>query len=61
MTDPAAGAIPAAAGSCAALDDRALLSALQAGEEWAFEAMVRMFGGRLLAVARHRAQRRGCA
>lgn len=29
-----------------------LVAALRAGEEWAFETMVRMFGGRLLAVAR---------
>jgi RNA polymerase sigma-70 factor (ECF subfamily) len=36
----------------AALDDRALLAALKNGEEWAFEAMVRSHGSRLLAVAR---------
>jgi RNA polymerase sigma-70 factor, ECF subfamily len=34
------------------LDDQALLTALRAGHEWAFEAMVRLYGGRLLAVAR---------
>jgi RNA polymerase sigma-70 factor (ECF subfamily) len=34
------------------LDDKALLDALRAGHEWAFEMMVRLFGGRLLAVAR---------
>jgi RNA polymerase sigma-70 factor, ECF subfamily len=35
-----------------AVDDRALLTALRAGQEWAFETMVRLYGGRLLAVAR---------
>ncbi len=34
------------------LDEHALLVALRAGHEWAFETMVRTFGGRLLAVAR---------
>jgi RNA polymerase sigma-70 factor (ECF subfamily) len=34
------------------LDEHALLIALRAGHEWAFEAMVRTFGGRLLSVAR---------
>src|SRR5262249_37032709 len=34
------------------VDEPALLEALRAGHEWAFEAMVRHFGGRLLAVAR---------
>ncbi len=34
------------------LDERALLEALRAGHEWAYETMVRQFGGRLLAVAR---------
>jgi RNA polymerase sigma-70 factor (ECF subfamily) len=34
------------------VDEAALLSALRSGQEWAFEAMVRTFGGRLLAVAR---------
>ena len=34
------------------IDDRALLAALRAGDEWAFETMVRLYGGRLLAVAR---------
>jgi RNA polymerase sigma-70 factor (ECF subfamily) len=34
------------------VDENALLAALRAGHEWAFETMVRMFGGRLLAVAR---------
>lgn len=32
--------------------DQALLTALRAGHEWAFETMVRLYGGRLLAVAR---------
>src|SRR5262249_46456742 len=36
----------------AVLDDQALLAALKNGEEWAFEAMVRLHGRRLLAVAR---------
>jgi RNA polymerase sigma-70 factor, ECF subfamily len=35
-----------------AVDEQALLSALRAGHEWAFESVVRLFGGRLLAVAR---------
>jgi RNA polymerase sigma-70 factor, ECF subfamily len=35
-----------------ALDDRALLAGLRAGEDWAFERMVGAYGGRLLAVAR---------
>jgi RNA polymerase sigma-70 factor (ECF subfamily) len=34
------------------LDEHALLIALRGGHEWAFEAMVRTFGGRLLSVAR---------
>jgi len=34
------------------VDEKALLAALRAGHEWAFEAMVRVYGGRLLAVAR---------
>ena len=33
-------------------DDQALLAALRAGHEWAFETVVRLYGGRLLAVAR---------
>lgn len=36
----------------AANDETTLVAALKAGEEWAFETMVRTFGGRLLAVAR---------
>jgi RNA polymerase sigma-70 factor (ECF subfamily) len=35
-----------------AVDEPALIAALRGGEEWAFEAMVRIYGGRLLAVAR---------
>jgi RNA polymerase sigma-70 factor (ECF subfamily) len=35
-----------------AVDESALVEALRRGEEWAFEAMVRTYGGRLLAVAR---------
>ena len=34
------------------VDENGLLEALRAGDEWAFETMVRLFGGRLLAVAR---------
>jgi RNA polymerase sigma-70 factor (ECF subfamily) len=34
------------------VDDQALVTALRAGQEWAFETMVRLYGGRLLAVAR---------
>ena len=34
------------------MDDRKLVTALQAGEEWAYEHLVRTYGGRLLAVAR---------
>jgi RNA polymerase sigma-70 factor (ECF subfamily) len=34
------------------VDEVALVAALRAGQEWAFEAMVRVYGGRLLAVAR---------
>jgi RNA polymerase sigma-70 factor (ECF subfamily) len=36
----------------AIVDDQALLTALRAGHEWAFETMIRLYGGRLLAVAR---------
>jgi RNA polymerase sigma-70 factor (ECF subfamily) len=39
------------AGASAA-DEPALIAALRRGEEWAFEAMIRIYGGRLLAVAR---------
>jgi RNA polymerase sigma-70 factor, ECF subfamily len=34
------------------VDEAALVAALRAGHEWAFEALVRVYGGRLLAVAR---------
>jgi RNA polymerase sigma-70 factor (ECF subfamily) len=34
------------------VDECAFVRSLQAGEEWAFAAMVRLFGGRLLTVAR---------
>ena len=34
------------------VDDQTLLTSLRAGHEWAFETMVRLYGGRLLAVAR---------
>jgi RNA polymerase sigma-70 factor, ECF subfamily len=34
------------------VDEQGLVAAVRAGEEWAFEAVVRLFGGRLLAVAR---------
>jgi RNA polymerase sigma-70 factor (ECF subfamily) len=34
------------------VDEADLVAALRAGHDWAFETMVRMFGGRLLAVAR---------
>lgn len=36
----------------ATIDETALLAALRRGDEWAFETMVRTYGGRLLAVAR---------
>jgi RNA polymerase sigma-70 factor, ECF subfamily len=35
-----------------AVDEQALVAALRTGQEWAFEIVVRVFGGRLLAVAR---------
>jgi RNA polymerase sigma-70 factor (ECF subfamily) len=44
--------MPAVGPAAAAVDETALLGALRRGEEWAFEAMVRLYGGRLLAVAR---------
>jgi RNA polymerase sigma-70 factor, ECF subfamily len=34
------------------VDEPALVAALRAGDEWAFETMVRVYGGRLIAVAR---------
>ena len=36
----------------AVIDEPALVAALRGGQEWAFEAMIRTHGGRLLAVAR---------
>jgi RNA polymerase sigma-70 factor (ECF subfamily) len=44
--------MPAVGSAAAAVDEPALVAALRRGEEWAFEAMVRVYGGRLLAVAR---------
>ena len=35
-----------------AIDEGSLVEALRAGDAWAFEALVRRFGGRMLAVAR---------
>lgn len=46
------GLIPAVASPAAAVDEPALVAALRRGEEWAFETVVRLYGGRLLAVAR---------
>lgn len=40
------------AGRAPAIDDQRLIAVLRAGDEWAFETMVRLYGGRLLAVAR---------
>jgi RNA polymerase sigma-70 factor (ECF subfamily) len=34
------------------VDERALLAGLKQGEEWAFEALIRTFGARMLSVAR---------
>ena len=36
----------------AIIDEPALVAALREGQEWAFEALIRTYGGRLLAVAR---------
>jgi len=36
----------------AAMNDEVLVAALRAGDDWAFEEMIRRYGGRLLAVAR---------
>ena len=38
--------------SAECVDEQRLLGALQAGEDWAFETLLRTYGGRLLAVAR---------
>ena len=37
--------------TCPEIDEEALLAGLRAGDDWAYEHMVRAFGGRLLAVA----------
>jgi RNA polymerase sigma-70 factor (ECF subfamily) len=44
--------MPAVGSAAAAVDEPALVAALRRGDEWAFEALVRIYGGRLLAVAR---------
>ena len=50
------GAVAALSGAAhlppGTVDEAALLAGLRDGDEWAFEAMVRLYGGRLLAVAR---------
>ena len=38
--------------SDSAIDEKGLVAALQAGQDWAYEAMVRLYGARLLSVAR---------
>jgi RNA polymerase sigma-70 factor (ECF subfamily) len=38
--------------TAAGIDEPELLAALREGQDWAFEAMIRTYGGRLLAVAR---------
>jgi len=38
------------------VDEKALVAALRAGQDWAFETMIRLYGGRLLAVARRLTQ-----
>jgi RNA polymerase sigma-70 factor, ECF subfamily len=40
------------AASPSGIDDERLIAALRAGDEWAYETMIRLYGGRLLAVAR---------
>jgi RNA polymerase sigma-70 factor (ECF subfamily) len=47
-----AGASVGVAEQNVAVDETMLLAALKAGQEWAFETMIRLHGGRLLAVAR---------
>jgi len=42
----------ASASGANAIDESTLVAALRDGQEWAFEAMVRMYGGRMYAVAR---------
>lgn len=44
--------MPAVGAAAAPVEEPALVAALRRGEEWAFEALVRIYGGRLLAVAR---------
>src|SRR5215472_6504899 len=39
-------------GTTTAIDERSLVEALRAGEERAFETLVRVYGGRMLSVAR---------
>jgi len=36
----------------AQVDEKALIEALQGGQDWAYEVMIRLYGGRLLCVAR---------
>jgi RNA polymerase sigma-70 factor (ECF subfamily) len=49
---PEASTSAAAPSSDGIADERALLMALREGQDWAFETVVRLYGGRLLAVAR---------
>lgn len=49
-TDTAAGHPASIDG--AVIDEPALLAALRAGEDWAYQRMVQLYGGRLLSVAR---------
>jgi RNA polymerase sigma-70 factor (ECF subfamily) len=49
--DAAAGA-SAPARQLVTRDDDSLVAGLRAGDDWAFEAMIRLYGGRLLSVAR---------
>jgi RNA polymerase sigma-70 factor (ECF subfamily) len=48
----AGGAWHSGATAAAVVDEPTIVAALRAGEEWAFEAMIRLYGARLLAVAR---------
>jgi RNA polymerase sigma-70 factor (ECF subfamily) len=41
-----------AAASDSEIDEKGLIAALQAGQDWAYEVMVRLYGARLLSVAR---------
>jgi len=47
-----AAATRLAAGGANVVDESTWLDALRQGQDWAFEAMIRTYGGRLLAVAR---------